>query len=208
MIGMADNYDNVKKYVLEQLERELPKNLHYHGAGHTVDVIDAADRLFKAQMKIEGREAGQEINRVLLLTGALFHDTGFLRKYKDNEEIGAEIARQTLQRFGYSPFLGDFVADLILATKLPQNPNNGLARVLCDADLDNLGREDFYVKGELLRRELAEQGVVLSPRQWYENSLRFLQGHKYFTRAARDLRGKRKRQHIKEIKELLGMKDE
>lgn len=143
-----------------------------------------------------------------MLTGALFHDTGFLRRYNNNEEIGAEIVRKTLPRFGYEDGHIELVAGLVLATKLPQKPASGLGEFLCDADLDNLGREDFYVRGELLRRELAEQGIIYSPKEWYKNSLKFLQNHRYFTKAARELRSERKRKHIREIKEILGVKDE
>lgn len=76
---------------------------------------------------------------------------------------------------------------------------------MCDADLDNLGREDFYEKAELLGRESAIYGVPKSPRAWYEELLPFLESHQYFTKAARHLRQERKEQHMGEIKDLLGI---
>ena len=37
----------------------------------------------------------------------------------------------------------DLFSQLILATKVPQKPKNKLEKIICDADLDYLGREDF-----------------------------------------------------------------
>ena len=75
---------------------------------------------------------------------------------------------------------------------------------MCDADLDNFGREDFFIKTELLRLELAKQNIEISPRNWYKNTLKLLEGHNYFTDSAKKLRKKGKEKHIQEIKELLG----
>ena len=43
-------FENVKKYVLDRFERELPGNLFYHGIHHTRDdVLPAAERLAKLE---------------------------------------------------------------------------------------------------------------------------------------------------------------
>jgi len=193
------NYNDVAEYVLRRLDKELPPNLYYHGSWHTRDVLEAVEML----AKLEGVD-GEEL--ILLKSGALFHDIGFLEQYKDNESIGVRIAKETLPNFGYNREQIEVITGIILATRLPQSPTTKLEELICDADLDNLGREDFYIKTEQLRRELAEYGTLKSPRKWYESLILFLEQHKYFTKSARKLRQEGKEKHLKEIKELLGIR--
>lgn len=58
-------------------------------------------------------------------------------------------ARQYLPHFGYTGDEIEQVCDIIMATQMPQNPHNHLGQIICDADLDYLGRNDFLslVKG-------------------------------------------------------------
>ena len=118
--------------------------------------------------------------------------------------IGLFKDKSPLRILGYTEKQIDVISRIILATQFPHTPKTNLEEIMCDADLDNLGREDFYEKSELLRRELGAQGVAKSPRQWYEGLLPFLEQHRYFTQAARQLRQERKEQYMREIKELLG----
>jgi hypothetical protein len=78
-----------------------------------------------------------------------------------------------------------------------------LEEIICDADLDYLGREDFHEIADLLRRELKEHGKIDSDRKWDEMQVRFLSQHRYFTRTSIETRLTRKKQNLKEIKEHL-----
>ncbi len=191
---------DLKTYCLERLEKELPDNLFYHVPAHTVDVYE------KVQF-IGEKEGVSKEEMDLLRVAALFHDMGFIERYENNEEIGARMARETLPDYGFSEEEINIINDLIMATQMPHNPKNLIEEVICDADLDNLGREDFYVQTELLRLELAKNGVVFSPRQWYaENLIKFFEMHHYFTKTAKELREPVKQKHLKEILELTGRK--
>ena len=194
---MKPDYKGTKKHVLKLLKTDLDKNLHFHGYNHTPDVLEAVERL----AVMEGINADEEI--LMLRTGALYHDTGFLYQSKGHEAISIEIAREKLPRFYYTPTQIETIAGIIQATQLPQNPKNHLEQIICDADLDNLGREDFYVKTHLLRLELAEKGIVKTPLEWYRGLIPFLENHNYFTESAKKLRQAKKEQHIKELKELV-----
>lgn len=190
------DYEGAEKHVFTMLEHGLPKNLYYHILDHTKDVIGVVETLGEAE-----NVSGEEV--LLLKTAALYHDTGFLIRYDKNEQTGAGIARGSLKKYGYGKRQIKDVEGMIMATEMPQKPRTPLQKILCDADLDNLGREDFFIKGELLRLELAKQGVKISPRNWYENTLKLLEDHKYHTDSAKRLRQKGKEEHIKEIEELL-----
>jgi hypothetical protein len=87
-----------------------------------------------------------------------------------------------------------------MATRLPQSPHNLLEEILADADLDLLGRPDFFARNVSLQQELANYGHELHLKHWYEAQLAFLEQHTYFTPAAKRLRDAGKQQNIKLIK--------
>ena len=68
-----------------------------------------------------------------------------------------------------------------MATRIPQSPSTKLEKILCDADLDYLGRDDFYEIGSRLFEELRDQGVVETEREWNLVQKTFLDSHRYHT---------------------------
>ena len=169
--------------MISRLSRELSPHLTYHSLYHTRDdVLPAAARL--------GRASGlNEDEYLALTTAALFHDTGFIDTYEDHEAGSIAIARAALPDFDYSPAQIDRIADLIAATRMPQRPADPLQELLCDADLDLLGRDDFM----RLNRALLKEVRHYSPRPvpddtWMRDQLRFIEEHRFFSPAARTLR--------------------
>lgn len=189
--------DAAARYALEQLERRLPSTLVYHSLGHTRDeVVPAAERL--AALEGVGGDA-----LLLLRTAAYFHDIGFVQRRDNHEDAGALVAAQMLPSFGYGADAIAAISGMIMATRVPQTPHTLLEQILADADLDVLGRKDFWVRNQALRHELASAGQPMDDITWLQYQLRFLQSHSYWTRAARALRGQRKEQHIAELRQLL-----
>lgn len=190
---------SAKEYAFKRLQNELPSNLYYHGLHHTKDVCNVAEHL--AQLE---KVAGDDL--ILLRTAAWFHDMGFIVQYAKNEPVAADIARQTLPSFGYSPEQVEIVANCILATSMPQEPKTLLEEILCDADLDYLGRDDFYMIAQSLRREWLDNGIFTkSLKSWYDVQYKFLSAHHYHTPSAIKLRQPTKLLHLAELKELLGI---
>ena len=108
-------YDDLEEYMLDKLERELPKYLYYHNLKHTIDVGIQAELL--------GRGEGISNEEMLLLkTAALFHDSGQTIQTRDHELIGTRIASEILPRFGYLPEQIQAINEIIMATKLPPQP--------------------------------------------------------------------------------------
>jgi hypothetical protein len=67
---------------------------------------------------------------------------------------------------------------------------------MADADLDSLGREDYFDLSERLRQELELRGQPRPLHHWQEVQVAFLKQHAYFTEAARQLRGATKDKNI------------
>ena len=191
------DYEGAKQYALERLAREVPPTRFYHSLAHTRnDVLPAAERL----ARMEGVQ-GEDM--LCLLTAACFHDVGYIDRPDDHEARSAEIASAVLPQFGYSAQHIALIRGLIMATKLPNNPQTLLEKIIADADMDSLGREDFLSAGLHLRHELEGLGNSTSDTQWYQQQYDFLLQHKYYTEAARQLRGPGKRRNIDAVAKIL-----
>lgn len=190
------NYAAAKYYIVKKLNEELASNLYFHGFHHTVDVLNAA-------IMIAEVEDIRDDDLTLLKTGALFHDCGFLKTYKNHEEAGCEMAKEILPQFDYNSQQIEIVCGLIMATKIPQMPKTFLEQVLCDADLDYLGREDFEFIAASLYRELVENKFIVTEQEWNRLQVTFLNNHKYFTFFSKRLREKPKQKHLAEIQKIV-----
>ena len=190
------NFSLIQEEILEQMQRDLPKNLYYHNLKHTTDAIYRVT-------DIGTKENVSEEDLLLLRCAALFHDSGFMASYDNNEEIGARLAHQTLARYKFSREQIDIVKGIINATKVPQNPHNLLEEIMCDADLDYLGRPDFIPISQNLFRELYERGKIDSIEQWNKMQYKFITQHHYFTETAKRSGEPGKQQVLKELKELI-----
>lgn len=183
-------------FILSKLRHGLPKERTYHNFNHTLDVYRSAVAI-AVQEDIEGLDLD------LLRTAALYHDAGFLIGPHEHEMASCALAREGLPQFGYTEEMIERVCSMVMATKLPQKPSDLLGEILCDADLDYLGRSDFFRIGTTLFWEFLYDGVVKNEREWNELQVRFLGSHTYFTSTSRAEREPIKQQHLQRIKSWL-----
>ncbi len=185
--------EKVINYVLNLLEEKLPAGLVYHLPDHTLDVVEAAKRL--AVM-----ERLDPQNQQLVIVSAALHDIGYVDKYNSNEDVAVKIAKEILPSFGFEENEISAIESAVLATKIPQTPQNIIAQIVCDADLDYLGREDFFSISEKLRNEWINFGLIDSDEnKWNLIQYKFLSNHRYFTQSAAILRNHSKAIHLQTI---------
>jgi len=193
----SPDYSGAVNYALHRLRTELPPRLFYHNILHTEeDVLPAVVRLARLSNVTEP-------DLHLLEVAAAFHDLGQIETSLGHEQIGIEVMSEVLPRYGFSAGDIERVAGMILATRLPQSPQNEEQALLADADLDSLGREDFMATSKALWQERAACGLVIPWQTWLENQLHFLQAHRYFTSAAQTLRQDGKQKNIAILKRLI-----
>ncbi|MDZ4767955.1 MAG: HD domain-containing protein [Chloroflexota bacterium] len=184
------DYEAVRRYAFERLERELSPALTYHSLAHTRDdVMPAVDR-FAA---LESLSAD---SLLLLRTAAWLHDLGYVVQMRDHERFSAAFAAEVLPSFHYSVSDVDIVIAAIMVTRLPQTPRTLSEQILADADLDVLGQPDFPHKNIALRTELATFDRTYTNTEWFAAQLQFAQDHSYFTRAAHELNDAQKARNI------------
>jgi uncharacterized protein len=186
------SFEHLKNMVLEKL-RNLDPRLTYHSVDHTIDVINQVERIAIE----EGISDSKDI--YLLKIAALYHDTGFLYTYAQHEEKSCDIFLQDAKLFGLTDEEVKKITELIMVTKIPQSPKNLMEQIICDADLDYLGRNDFFTIGDNLRREFISFGIVADDQAWEQLQLKFLNQHHYHTQASIRQREPYKVLHLKKL---------
>jgi uncharacterized membrane-anchored protein YitT (DUF2179 family)/predicted metal-dependent HD superfamily phosphohydrolase len=188
--------EKATRFILDKMTRELPAYLTYHSVQHTKEVLHYAEEL-AALEKIDDHN-----QLILLKTAAVYHDAGFLEAYTGHEEVSCSVAETFLPQFEYSKEQIEQICEIIMATKLPQEPKNKLAEILCDADLYYLGTDNYTPKAETLYQEFYEEGLVKSREEWVHHQIRFLHSHHYFTKSAQDLLSAKQHENLAAVQEV------
>lgn len=191
------DYRAAKQFILAKLRAELSDQLLYHGLHHTLDVLKMASELCES-------EGVSEHNKVLVKTAALFHDAGFVKnKHAGHEVEGCILVQEHLPNFGYKSMDIENICGMIMATKIPQSPNTLLEKILCDADLDYLGREDFFAIGQTLFKELQAYHLIGDEQAWNRIQVSFLSAHRFHTTTNRMLREPVKQRYLEDLQDLV-----
>jgi len=189
-------FTDMQEIILDKLEKELPDYLYYHNVKHTVDVV--------TEVELIGWGEGCTDEEILLLkTAGLFHDAGHTIAYDNHEFYGTQLAKEMLPKYNYTPEQIELICSIIMSTRLPPRPTNLLENIICDSDLDYLGRSDFIPVSNTLFEELKAQNKMGSLNDWNKIQVKFISGHQYFTETARSLREVNKQLQIERIQSLI-----
>jgi class 3 adenylate cyclase len=189
-------FSDIQEIILDKLEKELPDYLYYHNVKHTVDVV--------TEVELIGWGEGCSDEEILILkTAGLFHDAGHTVAYDNHEYYGTLLAREMLPKYNYTPEQIERICSIIMATKLPPRPTDLLENIICDSDLDYLGRSDFIPVSNTLFEELKAQNKMGTLNDWNKIQVKFISGHQYFTKTARSLREVNKQLQIERIQSLI-----
>ncbi|UCH21581.1 MAG: HD domain-containing protein, partial [Deltaproteobacteria bacterium] len=176
---------------------ELPDGIKYHDSNHT---LQPTKGVVAVANSIAISENISEHDRELLIAAAYIHDTGYIREYDKNEPIAARMAGRILKLIGYKPNEIEKVQKIILSTDLECEAETHVEKILCDADLDHLGREDFFELDGKLREGRRARGLDVSDDvKWYRSTLEIIKKHKYYTESQKKFREKGKQKNIKRL---------
>jgi uncharacterized membrane-anchored protein YitT (DUF2179 family) len=187
-------FEKARSFIIDKLEKELPKYLTYHNVHHTKEVLHNARHIATA-------ESISHHDLTILLTAALFYDTGFLEAYKDHEEFSCSFAKKFLPQFEYSHEQIEHVCQLIRATKAPYPPVDRLEQILCDANsIAYLGTDNYFTVAKKLYKELRNAALIRNSDEWVNYQTTFIETHSYLTKTAL------KEHHFKKEQSLLMIK--
>lgn len=172
--------EQARVHITELFQEKLSAELSYHNLQHTIDTVEHCRTI--------GAGVGlSETDMEAVELAAYFHDSGYIDHYRDHETYSKELAAHFLKECNYPQDQIEVVVNCIEATRMPQNPKSELEKVLCDADLHNLGSERFTELNNALRiewRDVLEQDY--NDEDWLRTNIFFLGTHRYFTDFARD----------------------
>lgn len=187
---------DIQEELLDYLEQNLPLNLYYHNVKHTIDVV--------TEVELIGLAEGLSEEEVMLLKiAALFHDAGHTINYKDHEMHGVHIVHKVLKKYNFRSEQIETIDRLIMATKFPPTPTDKLEMVICDSDLDYLGRSDFVPVSHTLYKELKDRNMIGTFVEWNQLQLKFIRSHQYYTNTALNLREVNKQSQIDRLEKLI-----
>jgi uncharacterized protein len=190
-----EQFQELRSRVIKKLEIQLDPRLTYHNPGHTKDILAQVERIARS----EGISDRQDL--LLLRISALFHDTGFLLVYADHEKASCEVLTEYMAEYDMDEREIEKMKGMIMATRIPQTPKNKLEEIICDADLDYLGRDDFEPISNGLMKEFLAYGVIRSETDWDNLQIRFFENHNYFTETCRSERDPKKSKHLQLLKQ-------
>jgi class 3 adenylate cyclase/HD superfamily phosphodiesterase/ligand-binding sensor domain-containing protein len=186
---------DLEEYILDRMDKELPENLLYHNIHHTGHVYRQVELLG------QGEEVSQE-DLLLLRSAALLHDLGYIDTFDNHEVRSVEYAREILPLYRFREDQIDTICDLIMSTKLPPSPSSLLEKIICDANLDHLGRADFLIQSDRLFQEYLLNKKIRNKKDWNLTQIKLLESHEYYTETARKLQEISTEQQIENIKQF------
>lgn len=173
-----EKYNQIENFLVAN----LPPHLCYHSIEHVRDVVE------KVHLHGTSEGLGEE-DLHLLKTAAWLHDIGYIWDESNHEQRGVEFAREYLPTWGFSDESINVICGMIMATRIPQSPNTLLEQIICDADLDYLGRDDYFPISRKLFEEI-NHSKIITEKEWKEIQIKFFEKHEYFTNSAKQKRNK------------------
>lgn len=185
-----------EKWVKAYFETKYNPILVYHNNYHTFQVVEAST-MISSHYQLEEEED------FIVYIAAWFHDTGYLVSpdAAQHEERSTVLAEEFLANYGEDSAVIEKIKNCIFATQIPQNPQNLLEQIVCDADLFHLGGEEFKSRNKLMRKEFeAVSGNEINKEDWKNSTIQLLENHRYYTDYAQLLLNDQKQKNLEILK--------
>lgn len=143
----------------------------------------------------------------LLKIAALYHDIGLPEGKTDHEERSAKIASVDLDKLGFSKEDISIIKRIILGTQghmedyiyVTEPSEDELVLIMRDADISNLGKENFIQTSEGLRNEWGAG----NKKDWIKFQIEFVKKHKFHTKEAEKLWQNQKNKNLQLLQQKL-----
>lgn len=183
-----------KAFVFQLLETRIAPGFKYHTKQHTLDVLANAEKIGTDSNLNE-----DEMNQLRI--AALFHDLGYIDGAEGHETKSAGYAAEFLKSKNIGKTIVQVVTNAILATKIPQEPTNNIAEILCDADMAHLAQKDYFSLCDRIKEEKKHiENKQIDTQQFYLQSLAFFNAHRFKSGYGKAVLEPRKEENAKELK--------
>ncbi len=188
---LRETEDHVNLFYRDHIDA----NLFYHNQHHALEVLEDTK-------KIADHYQLDDRSFFIVCAAACFNDLGHrVKNLQSDEKQNAEMGGFFLNSIGAAEAEIEDVKKCILSTTMPQQPESLNEKIVCDADLFNLGTGYFQEKNKLLRREMEALGNTKIDRiTWRASTINLLENHRYHTDYCQLLLNKTKAQNLEKIK--------
>ena len=188
-----------EQYVEHFMKEHMANTVLFHNYKHTVKVVRVCDML---SMESDLNKH----DRLLVHIAGWFTNIGYKEDPLHHEEHSAKHARIYLEAKGFDKDDVEEIEACLIATKIPQHPHTGTARILCDAVLYHLSDTTYFDELELLRKEWElTRNEKYADDAWLELNIEFLENHFYFSPFARKNFDTEKRNNLIKLKAQLAV---
>ncbi len=189
---MAARFDKIYNDIVDLLSAKLSPFLKYHCVDHTIYVVEMAEYIAK-------KEKVSSSNLYLLKIAALFHDIGFIEGPEEHEKTSCKIAKRELKKYGLSKEQIMVICGMIMATRIPQSPQNKLENIIADADLEYLSTSKYEEVSEQLYEELRHFNKKFNRQKWFKVQVDFISNHRYHTNYCKRYKEFRKMRNLEKM---------
>ena len=193
--------DNIVKssseFVTKLLNENLPSEFTYHNHIHAREVFEAVTELGK-----NSSLPNEELE--IIQVAAWFHDTGFIRSYLDHEYKSIEIVKEYLENIHYPEEKIDKITDIIIMTEMGNIPVSLSEKIMRDADILHIGKEEFYSKSLTLKSEWESiDRKKFTELEWLQSSLDFINSTLFYTDYAKSKYERGRQKNISRLNEMI-----
>lgn len=186
-------YKKIEEYVKGLFEQMHAPALVFHSLEHTQNVV-------KRTQEIAGHYKVSENDMLVLYAAAWFHDTGHLfTEPSKHEEMSVDVMKKFMKDHNVDEKTINSIAECIMATKVPRNPNTLLEEIICDADTYHLGTKEFKETNRRAMEETRLRKGEIDPVEFNDGTISMLQNHRFYTAYGRELLDKRKEKNLKKL---------
>lgn len=183
-------YIKIEKYVRDLFKQNPAPDLKFHNLSHTKNVV-------KHAMRIAGHCDVSKNETLILNAAAWFHDTGYLfAEPQHHERESCLIMEKFIKDKVKNITIITFIKQCIMATKVPQKPQDLLQCIICDADLFHFGSKEFLKINQRVFEEYVLKSGNVDTMKFKKETLKMLKNHRFFTNYCREVLGAQKEKNI------------
>lgn len=202
-MSMNSIIESAANYVEDIIEKNCGIEFQYHNCQHTKQVAKTAIEIANSESTLS------DTSKDSIALAALFHDVSYFKGSENHEKNSVVMARLFLTDYKLPEDQLKEIERIILATKLNHTPIDLAEKIIRDADMAHLGKEDYFETSFInLKSELMLKSEFNKDDNWVDSCIAFMEQHEYQTNYAKEQLGPIKEQNLKKLYGMKEMEDE
>ena len=182
--------NKTEDFVVSLYKNANKHHIIYHTLEHTQKVVTHV-------FEIASHYELSEKDLAVVDLAAWFHDVGHLyTSPAQHETKSVEIMTGFMEEQHADAGLIKDIAEVIMATKLTNEPEGLLQEIIRDADSYHFGTKEFKETNKLVKQENELRGLGTMTKDWASNTVEALKNHKFYTGYANEILSEGKEKNL------------